>query len=116
MSLLSKVTGPYSGGTFTLAVTCVLPDRFRLSLRLGRLSRSARPLFRALGTVVEFETRTLLATAPLRHGGTPYSDGDAIAKETLLWMGWLGVHQTGPLEGRLLVNALAAGPGNVGRS
>lgn len=116
MPLLTSASGNYVSGSFTMSFIVTLPERFRLGLRLGKLSKAVRPIFKALGHELEFETRTLLATAPLRHGNAPYPANDAIAKETLLWMGWLGVHRSGPLTGRLLVNAVSLGPGNSGRS
>lgn len=97
--------GQFTTRYLVVPLVALLPERFRLTFayeaacvaglgaaHVGRLS--------ALTSTVEFSTRTLLATAALRHSGTPYggNSGVAMAKELVLWSGWLGVRQDGALR------------------
>ena len=95
MALSGSHGGAPRFGTHTATIHVVLPGSFRLGLQLGRLSRSARPLFKAMGPDVDLDVGKLLATAALRHGGAPYPAAQAIQKETLQWLGWLDVHLNG---------------------
>lgn len=105
MTAIKNSSGPYSYETATcqLAVSA-LPKRFRLKLEVGRLSKAASRRFKPFIPELEVSVPHLLTYAPLRHGHAPYTDGDAIAKETMLWLGWLGVHVGGKLDGRLVVS------------
>lgn len=105
MAIVTRASGTFIPGSLSTQLTMVLPDRFRLVLKRGRLGAAVRRKLDALGEEIEFDVHGLLTLAPLRHGGAPYSDGAAVAKETMSWHGWLDAHLAGPLHGRLVVNA-----------
>lgn len=105
MSIISHTASTFCSQTFAIQFTTVLPSTFRLGLQTEGLTGSVEARFVAFGNEIEVAVQGLLALAPLRHGGAPYSAQDAIVKETLLWFGWLGVHSLGGLAGRLLVGA-----------
>jgi hypothetical protein len=104
--MAQAATGQFSTNRLLFLLTAALPDRFRLKFEhepacvagLGAV-HSAR--LHALTTTVEFSTTTLLATAALRHFGTSYYAANtavAMAKELVLWSGWLNVRGDGALR------------------
>lgn len=106
--------GTFSSSRIYFPVMAAIPSRFRLKFEYDSAClagsgsvHSAR--FAAITSEAEFEVFDLLAAAALRHFGTPYYSGStamAIAKEAMLWSGWLEVRDTGQL---LLASARNAG-------
>lgn len=99
-------SGKFVLTTLSLPITLVIPERFRLTFEyesacLAGAGAGHASRLNGLTPTVEFSTRTLLATAALRHFGTSYYGRDpaiAIAKEFVMWSGWLNVRGDGLLR------------------
>lgn len=104
--MAQAATGHFSTNPLVVPLIAVLPDRFRLTFEyepacVTGLGAAHSGRFTALTSTVEFSTTTLLATAALRHFGTSYyaaTPAIAMAKELVLWSGWLNARSDGALR------------------